>query len=161
MYKIRLCGGHIYNCRLSGKEFLKISRQSVPGVHGGVILLPPLNDTPREIELSSNLRRAGQRRSFQRSCLAIVYSVPAFATLRQSLPAEKSLPRSPPVTVYTIAANPFSRYKNIDVLVPCHCEIINLYGRRLGVEVVMLFAVERLSERSEDWPTNNSSWKLS
>ena len=105
MYKIRLCGGHIYNCRLSGKEFLKISRQSVPGVHGGVILLP--------------------------------------------------------VTVYTIAANPFSRYKNIDVLVPCHCEIINLYGRRLGVEVVMLFAVERLSERSEDWPTNNSSWKLS
>ncbi|MBQ5501443.1 MAG: hypothetical protein IIT82_01780, partial [Selenomonas sp.] len=73
----------------------------------------------------------------------------------------KSLPRSPPVTIYTIAANPFSRYKNIDVLVPCHCEIINLYGRRLGVEVVMLFAVERLSERSEDWPTNNSSWKLS
>ena len=161
MYKIRLCGSHIYNCRLSGKEFLKISRQSVPGVHGGVILLPPLNDTPREIELSSNLRRAGQRRSFQRSCLAIVYSVPAFAALRQSLPAEKSLPRSPPVTVYTIAANPFSRYKNIYVLVPCHCEIINLYGRRLGVEVVMLFAVERLSERSEDWPTNNSSWKLS
>ena len=24
----------------------------------------------------------------------------------------------------------------------------------LRVEVVMLFAVERLSERSEDWPTN-------
>ena len=25
----------------------------------------------------------------------------------------------------------------------------------------MLFAVERLSEHSEDWPTNDSSWTLS
>ena len=25
----------------------------------------------------------------------------------------------------------------------------------------MLFAVERLSERSEDWPTSDSSWTLS
>ena len=30
----------------------------------------------------------------------------------------------------------------------------------LRAEVVMLFAVERLSERSEDWPTNNIPWTL-
>ena len=30
----------------------------------------------------------------------------------------------------------------------------------LRAEVVMLFAVERLSERSEDWPTNYSYWIL-
>ena len=46
------------------------------------------------------------------------------------------------------------RNKNIDVLAAYHCENEGLYRHHLGAEVVMLFAVERLSERSEDWPTN-------
>ena len=75
------------NCSLTVNAFLKVSHLCVHGVHGGVIFLPPLNDTPRKITLSSYLRRAGQRRSFQRSYLAASYSVPAFAALRQSLPA--------------------------------------------------------------------------
>jgi len=50
-----------------------------------------------------------------------------------------------------------SRNKNIDVLAAYRCENDGLYGHLLRAEVVMLFAVERLSERSEDWPTNDSS----
>ena len=79
-------GENIY-CSLTVNAFLKVIRSYVHGVHGGVIFLPPLNDTPRKIALSSYLRRAGQRRSFQCSCLVNAYSVPAFAALRQSLPA--------------------------------------------------------------------------
>ena len=48
----------------------------------------------------------------------------------------------------------YPRNENIDVLAACHRENYVLYEHRLGAEVVMLFAVERLSERSEDWPTN-------
>jgi len=46
-----------------------------------------------------------------------------------------------------------SCHKGIDVLAPCYHENSDWYEHRLGAEVVMLFAVERLSERSEDWPT--------
>jgi len=37
------------------------------------------------------------------------------------------------------------------LLVTAKCHLIRT---SLRAEVVMLFAVERLSERSEDWPTN-------
>ena len=47
-----------------------------------------------------------------------------------------------------------SRNKNIDVLAAYHREKIRFMQTQLRAEVVMLFAVERLSERSEDWPTN-------
>ncbi|MBQ1809209.1 MAG: hypothetical protein IIZ87_06810, partial [Selenomonas sp.] len=70
------------------------------------------------------------------------------------------LPRSPPATAYTIATPqllPLQEHR-------CSCSLPlrkNPFKRTtLRAEVVMLFAVERLSERSEDWPTNNSFWKL-
>ena len=66
-------------------------------------------------------------------------------------------PRKRPVQ---LARTRCSRNKNIDVPAPCHCERIILTWTSLRAEVVMLFAVERLSERSEDWPTNNSYWIL-
>ena len=79
---------------------------------------------------------------------------PAFTAFRQSLPTEKSLPRPTQVTVYTIATNsllPQQEHR-------CTCRLssrkIHLMQMQLRAEVVMLFAVERLSERSEDWPTN-------
>ncbi|MCR5758535.1 MAG: hypothetical protein K6F95_11605 [Selenomonas sp.] len=45
------------------------------------------------------------------------------------------------------------RSENIDVLAAYPCEKYTLGKSNLGAEVVMLFALERLSERSEDWPT--------
>ena len=44
--------------------------------------------------------------------------------------------------------------KDINVLAAYHREKYIPCRQRLGAEVVMLFTVERLSERSEDWPTN-------
>ena len=51
----------------------------------------------------------------------------------------------------------FPRNKNIDVLVAYHYENDGLYRHHLRAEMVMLFAVERLAERSEDWPTNGTN----
>ena len=131
------------------------------GPDGGVIFLFSAKRPLRKVELSSYSRRAGQRRSFQRICLAGDYMGPAFTAFRQSLPTEKSLPRPTQVTAYTVATNsllPSQEHR-------CTCSLSLRKWRFIRTflrgEVVMLFAVERLSERSEDWPTNNSFWKLS
>ena len=124
---------------------------------GGVIFLFSAKRPLRKVQLSSYSRRAGQRRCFQRICLAGDYMGPAFTSFRQSLPTEKSLPRPTQVTAYTIATN---------LLLPqqehrCTCRLssrkIHLMQMQLRADVVMLFAVERLSERSEDWPTNGTA----
>ena len=66
----------------------------------------------------------------------------------------------PPAKVFTIATNsllPLQEHR-------CSCSLSlrhNSFKRTtLRAEVVMLFAAERLSERSEDWPTNISHWIL-
>jgi len=79
---------------------------------------------------------------------------PAFTAFRQSLPTEKSLPRPTQATAYTIATNsllPLQEHRCTCCLSPIK---IHFMQTQLRAEVVMLFAVERLSERSEDWPTN-------
>ena len=81
---------------------------------------------------------------------------PAFTAFRQSLPTEKSLPVRPKLRPILLPRTRLSRNKNIDVLVAYHRGKIHFMRTPLRAEVVMLFAVERLSERSEDWPTNGT-----
>ena len=52
---------------------LKVSRSYVVRGERGVLFLFPAKRPPRPIELSSYLRRAGQRRCFQRIYLAASY----------------------------------------------------------------------------------------
>ena len=56
-----------------GEFMIKVSRSSVVRGERGVIFLFSAKRPPRKIELSSYLRRAGQRRCFQRICLADFY----------------------------------------------------------------------------------------
>ncbi len=123
---------------------------------GGVIFLFSAKRPLRKVQLSSYSRRAGQRRCFQRICLAGEYMGPAFTSFRQSLPTEKSLPRPTQATANTIVTNsllPLQEHRCACYLFPRKLRFI---GTSLRAEVVMLFAVERLSERSEDWPTNGT-----
>ena len=57
-----------------GQFVLKVSRSCVVRGERGVIFLFSAKRPPRKDELSSYLRRAGQRRCFQRICLAASYS---------------------------------------------------------------------------------------
>ena len=145
--KITVCWG------VRGKGILFIRSL---GPDGGVIFLFSAKRPLRKVELSSYLRRAGQRRSFQRIYLVEFCMGPAFTTFRQSLPTEKSLPVRPKLRINLLPRTRCSRSKNIDVLVAYHRGKIHFMRMPLRAEVVMLFAVERLSERSEDWPTNGT-----
>ena len=98
-----------------GQFVLKVSRSCVVRGERGVIFLFSAKRPPRKGALSNYLRRAGQRRSFQRVFLAFFLSGPAFTAFRQSLPTEKSLPVRPKLRIIQAARIRCSRYKNIDV----------------------------------------------
>ena len=118
-------------CR--GVQFVvKVSCSYVVRGERGVLFLFPAKRPPRKIALSSCSRRAGQRRCFQRICLAAFYRGPAFTSFRQSLPTEKSLLVRPKPQTILLPRTRYSRNKNIDVLAPCHRENAVLYGHRLG-----------------------------
>ena len=80
----------------------------------GVIFLFSAKRPPRKREMSRYSRRAGQRRCFQRICLAGGYMGPAFTAFTQSLPTEKSLPRPPKIWLMQSARTRCSRSNNID-----------------------------------------------
>ncbi len=108
----------------------------------------------RKVELSSYSRRAGQRRCFQRICLAGDYmGRPSLRSGSRSL-QKNHFPVRPKLRPILLPRTCCSRSKNIDVLVAYPRGKIHFIRTSLRAEVVMLFAVERLSERSEDWPTN-------
>ena len=132
------------------------NRYSVTWGGRGVLFLFPAKRPPRKIELSSCSRRAGQRRCFQRICLAASYrGRPSLRSGSRSLQKNHS-PVRPKLRPILLPRTRCSRNKNIDVLAAYHREKIRFMQTQLRAEVVMLFAVERLSERSEDWPTNLS-----
>ena len=82
--------------------------------------------------MSSYLRRAGQRRFFQRIILALFYMGPAFTSFRQSLLTEKALPVHPMLRIKLLPRMRYPRNENIDVLAAYYREKFILYRRNLG-----------------------------
>ena len=72
-YTVLFCGYYINYSLSRSSVMIKVSCSYVVRGERGVIFLFSAKRPPRKIELSSYLRRAGQRRCFQRICLADFY----------------------------------------------------------------------------------------
>ena len=122
------------NCSLSGssvrgKGILFILSL---GPDGGVIFLFSAKRPLRKVELPSYSRRAGQRRCFQRICLAASYrGRPSLRSGSRSLQKNHSLV-CPKLRIRQLPRTRLSRNKNIDVLVAYHRGKNILCRRRLG-----------------------------
>ena len=115
-----------------GEFMIMVSSSYVVRGERGVIFLFSAKRPPRKIELSSYLRRAGQRRCFQRICLAASYrGRPSLRSGSRSLQKNHS-PVRPKLRPILLPRTRCSRNKNIDVLAACHRENAVLYGHRLG-----------------------------
>ena len=136
---------------------VKVSCLYVVRGERGVLFLFPAKRPPRKNRAVQMLAPGRPTALLSAYLLSQVLHGAGLHCVQAVAPDRKITPRPPQDTTYTIATNsllPLQEHRCACCLSPRKCRLIRT---SLRAEVVMLFAVERLSERSEDWPTNGIS----